>query len=214
MKGSDHLFGGVVLGVGTGIALTLAHRTLPVEGYADASTLHLFFSDASFPGFWAAAACIVGSLWPDIDKADTIASTYFVLGRTIAGRLRLRHRAFTHSLPSLLFLLAIFFSFWQLVGAHGTYRKSTVFGFGLGYLLHLLQDASTHDGIMFLYPFSSKPFHFPSKKWARARSAEKENEDGDHDVLFNSLVPAAFLVLFFWQKAALLSFLINDFFGS
>jgi len=83
---------------------------------------------------------LIGSFFPDID------SPYSFIGRKtkILGWL-FRHRGLFHS---IWMLISLSVGIWVLF-SNATY--SIVFG--LGYLVHLITDAVTKEGIYPLYPF-------------------------------------------------------------
>jgi inner membrane protein len=75
--------------------------------------------------WWAVPGAILGSVLPDWDLS-----------------LRIPHRTITHGLmwPALLYMFSA--------------GHPLVFGLAIGWLMHILADATTHDGIPPFWPFA------------------------------------------------------------
>lgn len=100
-----------------------------------------------------AMACMVGSVYPDIDVASSKigkkVKPLAVLANKVFG-----HRGFIHTPINGIFLYFLIF------GITNRYLPSVPHciaeGFTLGFFLHLIQDTFTKGGIMWFYPVSSK----------------------------------------------------------
>lgn len=136
MRGRTHL----IVGIAAGAAASLA---LPIED----NTMRL--------GVFAATA--IGSLFPDIDNAQSKLGRKIKPISIIINKL-FGHRGFIHSPCNLLLILitsivfmAVFENFKQL---------PILIGFSIGFITHIILDAITKGGIPFLYPFSKKRYNF------------------------------------------------------
>lgn len=129
---------------------------------------------------------IAGALAPDLDKEHTMAAKY--LPKVSHMVAKLGHRKGTHTIWALI-LLGIIPAFVTLLAAgwQGSDHRSpiafwffTMFallldGFWFGYLLHLLEDNLSIQGVMFLYPLthyavSERTGHeYKARRWSRFR---------------------------------------------
>lgn len=127
MQGRYHLGLGLAAGVAVGI-LTADTKVVPC--------LCTTFS------------CCLGSIFPDIESSSS------KMGQTLKvtsffSRILFGHRGAVHT-PFLLVLIDVLL---LMLITSFSLPLQLVFGFTLGYLLHLLQDTFTKRGIMWLYPF-------------------------------------------------------------
>ncbi|HKL24088.1 MAG TPA: metal-dependent hydrolase [Candidatus Nanoarchaeia archaeon] len=96
-------------------------------------------------------AVIVATLFPDIDCETS------KLGRKGIFRpfqFFIKHRGFFHSFTFLILLVILCFIFLE------NFRKEIIFGFLIGYGLHLIADSFTKKGVRFFYPLTKKKFRF------------------------------------------------------
>lgn len=102
------------------------------------------------------AACMLGSIFPDIDLPDTM------IGHTckplaIALNRKYGHRGFIHSPLNAALLTFIYWGLTYLTVP--TAFRTVALGFLVGFFAHLLQDTFTKKGIPWLYPLKYK-IHF------------------------------------------------------
>lgn len=178
MKGTKHLTAGAVVGFVTGLGFTIAHNdvTIPYHPeFASMTDSNLIFSDASFVGVCAWVGCMLGSIFPDVDMGHSMMSSHEAAFSGLAEGLKIRHRMFTHTLVGMFLITTIIFYTFVFFGMTFRTPLSFCFGFFIGYLLHLLQDSATHDGIMLFYPFFSVPFHITGPLATKRRTDEDSN---------------------------------------
>lgn len=142
MQGKTHLFTGLVLGIPIGIATLMASEPE--------------IAVATF------ATTAVGSIYPDIDNPKSMLGSKIKPISFLINKI-FGHRNFIHS-PFNLLLISILFSILFITGGKQQFFLP-LFGFCLGFLLHLILDTVTVGGISWLYPFSKKRFH-----WTRMRT--------------------------------------------
>ena len=126
-----------------------------------------------------------GALSPDLDKENTMAAHLFPrVARYIA---KLGHRKWTHTIWALLLLsiLPIFCTLvaigWKCPNNESSlpwcFTMAALFldGFWIGYLLHLLEDNQSVQGVMFLYPLThyvvskNTGHEYKQRPWSRFR---------------------------------------------
>src|SRR6056297_1661957 len=96
-------------------------------------------------------AVLLGGVFPDIDIETS------KLGRRGIFRpfqFFMKHRGIFHSFTFLIILIVLGFVFLE------EFRQEILFGFLIGYGLHLIADSFTKKGVRFFYPFSKKKFRF------------------------------------------------------
>lgn len=125
---------------------------------------------------------IAGALAPDLDKEHTMAAKCMPnVSRIVA---KFGHRKVTHTIWALI-LLGIIPAFATLLAAGWkgspiacwflTMFALLLDGFWFGYLLHLLEDDMSVQGVMFLYPLthyavSEHTGHeYKARRWSRLR---------------------------------------------
>lgn len=96
---------------------------------------------------WGLFWLIVGAIAPDLDHPNSIASRFiiFPIFLIFSG-----HRKETHSLLALVICSAILWVYNPFYGLC----------FALSYILHLLVDTLTVEGIPWLYPWNKKHYSF------------------------------------------------------
>ena len=142
MQGKTHLFTGVIAGAATGLAA--------------------FTIDSPNIAFATVVATVVGSIYPDIDNPKSmlgrkIKPISYVINKVFG------HRNFVHS-PFNLLLISLAATILCVLGGKQNFLLP-LFGFIIGFILHLILDSITVGGIPFLYPFSKKRFH-----WTKMRT--------------------------------------------
>lgn len=137
MRGREHLMLGAAIGASV-IAAT--------QNYND--------------GFVLMGACMLGSLYPDIDLPSSKLGHIF---KPISGLLNesYGHRGFIHTPLNAALVTVIYWSITYLTAPWMFWPAA--FGFLIGFFAHLLQDTFTKGGIMWLYPLKVK-IHFTNIK--------------------------------------------------
>lgn len=106
------------------------------------------------------AACMLGSLYPDIDLPSSKMGHIFKPFAEILNQ-KYGHRGFVHT-PLHAALLTLIY--WGITSLCAPWAFRTVaLGFLVGFFAHLLQDTFTKGGIMWLYPVK-KSIHFTNIK--------------------------------------------------
>lgn len=138
LKGTIHLAAGLTVGIYTSVSFV----ENPV--YAIGFT-------------WA---CMLGSILPDIDSPKAMISKCIPIIPIWVNRL-FGHRGITHApaIPLLMYMLIKLFE-----GQIPEPFVCLIYGFILGYAIHLFQDAFTVGGIPILYPFSKYKLRFSHAK--------------------------------------------------
>jgi inner membrane protein len=97
------------------------------------------------------AAVLVGSVFPDIDHPYSSMAQQSLLFEGVSSAVSSLggHRGVVHSLSACSFLTAALYVFLNRAGFGG----AVAWGFGFGYLTHLLGDSMTKSGIKWLQPF-------------------------------------------------------------
>lgn len=112
-----------------------------------------FLYGAPVAGMGFAASCCIGSLYPDIDiptsTAGKIVPPISILINRIFG-----HRGFFHSPINLAVSLFLLYRILLLIRLNSP--EVYVLGFLCGFLIHLIQDTFTVNGIQWLWPLSWK----------------------------------------------------------
>ncbi len=98
------------------------------------------------------AACLVGSIFPDIDSQYSYIGRKFPILPVLVNALGLRHRTATHS---LLAIAIAGVSAWCIDTLTGW---SITIAFTLGYTSHIFADMLNDAGVALLYPFKSKRY--------------------------------------------------------
>jgi inner membrane protein len=91
------------------------------------------------------AVCVLGSLAPDLDHPNAMLTRKLgCVGWLISGVLRFfsQHRGITHS---VWFAVAVSLAAWQL-------QSMVMWSFAVGYIVHIIGDMFTHDGVLYLLP--------------------------------------------------------------
>ena len=130
MKGSMHLIGGVSVGIATAYLLTKDVTSTAVCGMIGG----------------------IGGLFPDIDSPTSMISKNIPLVPKAINK-AFGHRTFTHSLMIPIFIGGIAYLCRN--------NKNAFLGlicFGIGFLMHLIQDTLTKGGVPWLYPLKRKRF--------------------------------------------------------
>lgn len=131
MRGYQHLMLGATAGACGGYALMMQNMD----------------------GIPFAVACMVSSLFPDIDIGTSKIGKRIGPASTIINKL-FGHRGFIHTPICAAILCGIL---WLLTGQLDAVNgKHVVYGFAVGYFLHLLQDTCTRGGIMWFFPLKFK----------------------------------------------------------
>lgn len=134
MQGKTHIIGGAATGAAVGACLSLP------------------FDQAVLLAFMAG----LGGLVPDIDQASsTIAQGTGPIGWLISRKFR--HRGILHTPFMYLFLNGLLYAAIQNPAAN-----LYIFGLLIGELSHLMLDSMNRIGIMWLWPFTDRRFHFLS----------------------------------------------------
>lgn len=104
-------------------------------------------------GMGFAASCCVASLYPDLDiptsTAGKVVSPVSILINRVCG-----HRGFFHSPINLA--VSVFLYYKILLLFHLNYPEVYALGFLCGFLIHLIQDTFTVNGIRWLWPLPWK----------------------------------------------------------
>lgn len=105
-------------------------------------------------------AVVLGSLFPDIDHPRSYVGQKAKIVSRVTNK-TFGHRGATHSLLALAIIYIMGNVFVQ------TYLAASLayvpFWFAWGYLLHLLEDGFSRDGIRFFWPLQKKPWHLGGK---------------------------------------------------
>jgi len=91
------------------------------------------------------AVCVLGSLAPDLDHPNALLTRKLgCVGALLSWCLRIisRHRGVTHS---VWFAVAVSLAAWQM-------QSMVMWSFAIGYVVHIIGDMFTRDGVMFLPP--------------------------------------------------------------
>ena len=100
-------------------------------------------------------AIAIGSISPDLDEEGSKLSKIFPLFPMIYNMLAIKHRGVTHQLIFVFSLLVIIFNILYFNNADFV-SNIILYGFSLGYFMHLLGDMLTKGGINnFYYPVSN-----------------------------------------------------------
>ena len=132
MKGSVHLLSGFIIGSGIIIG----------SAYAG----HLISPEYITPMI---GACVLGSIFPDIDNKNSMVGRPMFLLRWYQGTLKHRDKI-THT-PLFLLISLVFISHLY----QGIYLTPVMLGWAAGYLTHLLLDTFTKGGIRWV-PFMKR----------------------------------------------------------
>ena len=99
-------------------------------------------------------ATIPGSYAPDVDIAGSTASKKFPLLAKF-----LKHRGITHTLliPAVIYCILSQFNFNLMVATQ-------IFGFLLGYVMHIFADMLNKKGVPILWPLMTSHFHIMTIK--------------------------------------------------
>lgn len=95
---------------------------------------------------WMLLAGAIGGLLPDLDCPQSMINGYIPGSGLILGLTGIRHRTFTHSLP----FLALIWAVWLAASIPIPYPLMLAGTFG--FLSHLAADMTTSEGIPLLYP--------------------------------------------------------------
>lgn len=96
-------------------------------------------------------AAPTGSYMPDIDlHRSKMGNKHKIISKLLT------HRGFTHTLviPILLVLLQYF-----LMDHHILLLPDLVFGFNVGWVVHIIADMFNRKGVPILWPFTKRHFH-------------------------------------------------------
>ena len=97
----------------------------------------------------------IGSIAPDLDEEGSKLSKVFPLYPIVYDFFAIAHRGVTHQLIFVIFLAGISFNVLHLNNAD-LVSNIILYGFSLGYFMHLLGDMLTKGGINnFYYPMSN-----------------------------------------------------------
>lgn len=129
--------------------------------------------DAILPGYDLAkcvfiAGCVIGSVLPDIDSTQSSIANKNITTAAVStlAEATFGHRGFLHTPVFLLVLAAATYDIFRRFTNAGN-KNTAAFAFVvgvsiiIGWLFHLLLDLFNEKGIMLLYPFTTKRFHFP-----------------------------------------------------
>jgi len=103
---------------------------------------------------WLLLGVVLGNMFPDLDNL-VVAFATLVLGQSAAEAGEMYHRTFTHSVFTILVMVALFYS----VGALTKNEKWRNFGigFGMGILLHMLVDLVLwFNGVPLFWPLGGE----------------------------------------------------------
>lgn len=163
MNGVTHLSGGVLTGVGAVAALLASNLINPCGA--------IVFS----------AACMFGSLFPDIDNKSSILGRPCFFLRPFQGAKSHRNKI-THTPIGAFLSSSILLYFTRSF----LYIEPLLAGFVTGYVLHLLMDSMTAGGIRWFYPSKKKISlrHVPS--------------GSNSDVLYMVIVSLVIIFIYFF----------------
>lgn len=105
-------------------------------------------------------ACMIGSLFPDIDCPGSMISKYTFGLSTVINKM-FGHRGFIHTPLLLLFIHGFY---WLRLNEHETVSFWLLTGFTIGFICHITQDIMTKGGIPLLYPFLKKRYSLTNFK--------------------------------------------------
>lgn len=134
----------------------------------------------------------LGSLLPDIDSEKSTIGRYV---RPISGIIP--HRTITHTIWVVLFILALGFYFKSVI----------VLALGVGYVLHIIEDAFSRQGICWFYPVVGEYVSYKSgatiKKGRKAILAYRTGGTGETMLFYTAIVIHVLCTFaFFWMSAA------------
>ena len=127
MKGTVHLASGALLSIG------VAFGTAYTGHIIDPPSLIAF-----------STACILGSVFPDIDNKRSMIGKHLHFLRWCQGTKNHRDKL-PHTPIFLAFTLVLFSHLYK-----GMYKEAIMYGWALGYLMHLILDTFTAGGIRWL----------------------------------------------------------------
>lgn len=135
MTGKTH----VICGITTMAAIAVCNLDgINIVGYRLLPLVSLFTAPA-------------GSLMPDIDlHTSTLGKKHPKIAKAI------KHRGITHTL--LVPLIMIFLQWW-LMGIHIPFLPELIFGFNIGYIIHIVADMFNKKGVPILWPAVPSNFH-------------------------------------------------------
>lgn len=103
---------------------------------------------------WLLLGVVLGNMFPDLDNL-VVAFASLALGQSAAEAGELYHRTFTHSIFTILVMMALFY----IIAAVTKNEKWKNFGigFGIGILLHMLVDLVLwFNGVPFFWPLGGE----------------------------------------------------------
>ncbi len=111
-------------------------------------------------------AALVGSVFPDIDHPRSSIAQQSLLFEGVSRAVSSLggHRGVVHSLFACSFFTAALYVFLN----HGGFGGAIAWGFGFGYLTHLLGDSMTKGGIAWLRPFRDRKVRGPLRTGSTA----------------------------------------------
>lgn len=147
-------------------------KTHRLFGLTAAGAAYLVWTQPHYAPATLAAVLVAshfGSLIPDIDSAAADIWDSVPLGSAVgpvASRFALGHRGLTHSLLGVMIFGGLLWWLTQQIPAYWGIETPWVWtAFMIGYILHLIADALTEQGIPLLWPnkgmygFPPKPLH-------------------------------------------------------
>jgi len=103
---------------------------------------------------WVFLGVVLGNMFPDLDNL-VVAFANLALGQSAAEAGELYHRTFTHSVFTILVMVALFY-FIAAVTKNEKWKNFGM-GFGIGILLHMLVDLVLwFNGVPLFWPFGGE----------------------------------------------------------
>lgn len=109
------------------------------------------------PSFAFCGACMLGSLLPDIDLPTSTLGRIVPLFSRVVNKV-FGHRGFIHTPLFILIMFALLHFYSPRLYDNALVYNTIAYGILCGRICHLILDACTINGIMFLYPFVRKRF--------------------------------------------------------
>lgn len=169
-------------------------KTAITSGCALALTAIALQEIASISAFAKAVAftfgALEGGLLPDIDNGEGELCEYSGLGNAIESMVG--HRKKIHTIPCGIGCMLPFFVIGFLTSLDLDLREFQVpqvcmcIGYGVlyGFVLHLVQDSFTKEGVMLFYPFSKNYISF----------GKMENGSSREEIIGNLIVVLSFII--------------------
>lgn len=123
----------------------------------------------------AGIMCIsLGSLAPDLDNEDNVIYSLVPAGRKIISEIFERvfgkHRSISHSILGVVIMSKLtHWLIWMIPDANGFDKVALWYAFMISFVIHILADFITKDGVPLLWPWKLR-FGFPPFKFLRMKT--------------------------------------------